>query len=80
MLLQSFSFLIHGAANFPITKLSNTFELRLKEHICVVGGRKKGKFPVKGAIEVSSPGAGTELDADLTLNRKTPSADIPRGV
>lgn len=47
---------------------------------CYLGGRKKAKFPVKGAIEVSSPGAGTELDADLTLNRKTPSADLPRGM
>ena len=38
-----------------------------------LGGRKKGKFPISGAIEVGQPGAGTELDADLSLGRKAPS-------
>ena len=36
------------------------------------GGKKK-KFPVSGAIEVGQPGAGTELDADLSLSGKKPS-------
>lgn len=45
----------------------------------ILGGRRKPKFPVSGAIEVSTPGAGTELDADLSLGGKSPSMDIPRG-
>lgn len=42
-------------------------------------GRKKPRFPVSGAIEVSPPGAGTELDADLSLKGRAPSGEIPRG-
>lgn len=40
------------------------------------GGKRKGKFPVAGAIEVGQPGAGTELDADLSLSGKKPSGNL----
>lgn len=35
----------------------------------VGGKRKKGKFPLSGAIEVSPPGSGAELDADISINK-----------
>lgn len=40
----------------------------------IIGGKRK-RFPVSGAIEVGQPGAGTELDADFSINRKGPTGE-----